>query len=310
MEYLISSVEKISAELNELPQNIVKQVSEAIEHFNAMDLATATESHILEVLDFLSDAYFLNSAPVVEAIEPWRTRPTKPNEILQHSDQLGYCPPEKARMQRFNKDFEAVIYTSSIPEATFAECRLKDGDFFHVIQYRVQPSPDLQLLHIGGFDALRRKDSSDVIFGRQLESVAEKIAALRDDVKMAVSLVDSFLFDRLSRKDETEYLVTSAISKEFMAAPGCAGLVFPSVAYRGAVNFVFKPEAYDNFIRPTSVRVGRVARCLGYGAYYYVTTVEAPIPNFPGEIMWPVSEKWADELNEAHERKLARYRAD
>ncbi len=276
-------------QLNNLPNDILDRISNQIDLFNKVPTSKLTRRNVSELIDGLAYVFFMTPFKASTIKELWRSRPCKEGELFTHTDELRYPPSHCTSMLRMNFQGEPLFYSSDTPETTFAECRLQEQTFFHLTKYSVQPDNDFHAFCIGDIDNVRRKGSTVFSHPNRTKGIKDTLSRLRKDVALAVQLVDAFFVDRMNRKGESEYVVTSVIAKEFFNIhKGVDCLIFESVQHKGGFNYVFSTDAYDKYISPIETRLQLVTRAYGYGIYYTVSTKPINITKAPSSFSWPL----------------------
>ncbi|MFA6137931.1 MAG: RES family NAD+ phosphorylase [Sulfurimonas sp.] len=274
--------------LNDLPKDTLDIVSNIIKEFNSKEAKDIDDAYIHDVVNNLAYVYISITYPF-NNLDIWRVRPSKCGELFENITELKY-PPTNFIIDfgRANTPFSPVFYAASSPETAFAESRLKENDYFHLTRYCLKDKMDMHTIIIGDMDSLRRRKKTIFDIPEYADKYEYIFSSLKDDICLAVQLVDAFFIDRLSRKgNQDEYRITSRIINEFLqfGDTKVSGIIYPSVEHAGGHNYAYKPECYDKFITPTTVQACKVIKEYGYGAYKNIQSIPADIKE-DGLVFW------------------------
>ena len=155
-----SWVDNAIKELKSDPPSVLDEVSNTIMKFNSMKPEEISDEYIHSVIDRLTYFFFMFPYNVKKPMDVWRVRRSKCGDLFDHTDDLKYPPTNCAEIGRANFPFSSIFYAGSSPETVIAECRLKEGDFFHLTKYSLQPDPIFNLHILGDIDNLRRRSKT------------------------------------------------------------------------------------------------------------------------------------------------------
>ena len=226
----LSWIDDAVKQLNKEPVSALDKVSELIKQFNIKKIEDVDKEDIRKLVDFLTYFFLMLPYNISNPIEVWRVRPSKCGELFFHTEDLKYPPKKNVSPGRANSSISPIFYAGTSPETTFAECRLNEGDFFHLTKYVLNPSPKFNIHILGDIDSLRRR--SKTVFELPMFDAAYKYAldALKPEIRLAVQIVDAFFVDRLSRKgNKEEYRITSAITSELLQSDALFGILYPKI---------------------------------------------------------------------------------
>jgi len=283
-----SWLEPTAQQLNKTPPSILQDVSNCIKRFNSTPTEKLDLPYIAETIDWLTYYFFIIPYQASHPDSFWRTRLSEPDHLFPHTDELKYPPDSAVSAGRANFQGSPIFYAGSSPETTFAECRLNEGDHFHLTEYTVRDGSTFYLHVLGDIDSMRRRGKTVLDRPSFAKAYLYALDLLRDDVRMAVQLVDAFFVDRLSRKGgDAEYQVTASIVAELLKQEKLSGIIFPSVEHAGGFNYAIKPDCYDAHILPLNISAQKVLADYGYGAYQTARHGPVEINDVPGNIRWP-----------------------
>jgi len=283
-----SHLDEVINTLNRESDVILQEVSETIKSFNNKSAKELDNNYIRTTIDQLTYLYFMLPAVLKEPDSFWRARPSEKGQLFEHTDDLAYPPSGHTSLARANHQNSSIFYAASSPETAFSECRFNENDNFHLTKYSVKKDSKLHVLILGDIDSLRR--TSKTVFDSIERADAHNyvLNRLKDDIRMAVRLVDAFIVDRLARKgSDDEYRITASIVTELLKPEEVSGIIYPSVEHPGGFNYAIKPDCYDKHIEPTETRISTMMNNYGYGMYKNFESSPVAINSNPGSIVWP-----------------------
>lgn len=178
---------------------------------------------------------------------------------------------EAKKFSRCHKPSDPVFYGSLFLETVLSEIEVELGD--HVVISEFQFQQDIVALPVGELDYFRRTkqtylgaktEESSKPFEKALEAIDRNIVPL---------LIDAFLAEEFIKPavNDTDYKITSAFSdiifNEFGINHEIDAIVYPSVAFRGGVNFAVRPESERKKMKLINAQVVEITEALGYGIF-------------------------------------------
>lgn len=220
-------------------------------------------------------AYWVHTPPRVLTVH--RSRPLGSHEHWRSftARDLGPPPPDKVRnYARCNRPGQSRLYCSLEENIALAEMQAARDQIHLLTTYLLDRR--IRLLPIGELDFFRRTGGLTYL-GDSASKIARQYADMVDEPDVA--FIDAFFADEFMRHAATDavYFLTSALAdillEESDANPPPEALFYPSVVFRGGVNFSIRPEAYASRVNliAEETKVVRITEVLGYGMYRYET---------------------------------------
>ena len=183
---------------------------------------------------------------------------------------LGHPPSEKTiKYGRCHQKHNPVCYCSLSEDTALAEVGAQVGNYYVISTFDI--SLDIRLVPIGEFDYYRRTNKT--YLGETSSEVYEKLIEEGDWIDTGV--IDAFFADEFIQRamTNTDYYITSSFSDLLFneLEKPIDALVYPSVAFRGGINFAVTPDAYNSkmVLNEKKTRIVRIDNNLGYGIYEY-----------------------------------------
>jgi hypothetical protein len=297
-EMVMKATERALAELCNIGDCSLDCVSDEIRAFSATPIADLTEKQIVRTVDRLLDVYALLPLTLSKkGFDVWRVRESSEGELFSAFSDAGPPPPECAGAGRANSGGTSVFYCGSSPETCFAESRLSEGNFFHLYRYELIEGEQLSLVMIGDLDSIRRTGHSIMRSPIVERGYSNILSSLSGRVRLAMQLVDAFLFDQIGRKgDPYQYRVTQIIFDAVSSGLGVDGVMYPSVEHAGGFNYALKTHAYQNKVSVSEANAQLVKKSYGYGAYRCCRFGPAELNHDKAQIIWPDVPGWVEVL--------------
>lgn len=194
--------------------------------------------------------------------------------MVQKTDDLGSrTAAETKDFGRCHKPGAPVFYGSLFSETVLSEIEVELGDQVVISEFQIEQ--DIVALPVGELDYFRRGrqtylgakiDESSKPFEDALEAIDRNVVPL---------LIDAFLADEFiaPARSNTDYKITSAFSdiifNEFVENAKVEAVVYPSVAFRGGVNFAIRPETEKEKMKLIGAQIIEISEALGYGIFGY-----------------------------------------
>jgi hypothetical protein len=175
---------------------------------------------------------------------------------------------------RCNWQGETVFYGALNIDTVFSELRPEVGDTIQIGVSQVKPAERIMVSAIGEIDHIRRFDKPIVGNDKSKAQLKEFLASLDEESKARVLLVDAFFADLFSQPAAThqDYKATGSLARNLLSASSdnanlLDGFLYPSVAHRGGLNIVIKPEALDTKMAWKQFSIYEITENLGFGLY-------------------------------------------
>ena len=230
---------------------------------------------LVELIRHATPAYFIHTAPRVLRVH--RSRPLEQGEDWNKFTKrdLGPPPPEKVKCYaRCNRPGQSRLYCSLEENIALAEMQAARDEVHLLTTYLLDRK--INLLPIGELDFFRRTGGLTYL-GDNAWKFTRQYQNMKDTPDIA--FIDAFFADEFMRPASTDavYFLTSALADilllESEAGPAPDALFYPSVVFRGGVNFAITPEACETRVNliPEETKIVRISEVLGYGLYRYET---------------------------------------
>lgn len=234
-------------------------------------------------------AYWVHTPPRVLTVH--RSRPLGRDEDWRQFTErdLGPPPPDCVRnYARCNCPGQSRLYCSLEENIALAEMQAARDQIHLLTTYLLDRK--IKLLPIGELDFFRRTGGLTYL-GDSASKIARLYAGMVDEPDVA--FIDAFFADEFMRHASTDavYFLTSALADILLSdaetEPAPEALFYPSVVFRGGVNFAITPEACATRVNliPEATKIVRITEVLGYGMYRYDTLAQLEICE-PERLVW------------------------
>jgi hypothetical protein len=193
-------------------------------------------------------------------------------EWFKSTNDLGSrAEAETIHFGRCHKPGAPVFYGSLFSETVLSEIEVELGDQIVISEFQIEQ--DIVALPVGELDYFRR--SKQTYLGAEIEESSKPFEDALEaiDSNVIPLLVDAFLADEFiaPAKSNTDYKITSAFAdivfNEFKENAEVEAIVFPSVAFRGGVNFAIRPETEKKKMKLIDAQIVEITEALGYGIF-------------------------------------------
>ncbi|MFL7010965.1 RES family NAD+ phosphorylase [Enterovibrio norvegicus] len=247
-----------------LPGFGLEVVHEQIQRLDSPELESISDNELSSMVRKI--AHYHLAIPHGINFKLWRVRHCDEPQIpFTKAEELKYPPASYTSLQRMNFEKKPVFYGAGHPSVAFAECEVKEGDWFHLTQYEC--TRNLSLLVVGDVNNIRNNKPmliSNYSFNDAYKHLLNGVEQYDEDWFWTVSLVDAFFADCLSRPDDHHYRLTATIANELILKTGCDGLAYPSVKHKGEANFAIQASSYDTGIIPIQTSLCMSGKHYGY----------------------------------------------
>jgi RES domain-containing protein len=269
MLHLQPQAEEVAKQLNTLPENIDEYVCDLIFEVERGREQAISDDAISTLVGKLAYCFFTLALPLRPTPYLFRGRRHKRNgSLFANQSALSY-PKTGASLGRANKKDSPAVYMSYAPETVFEEIKLPAQAVATMAKHVLKTETvDFNVIPIGLLNEYRCNGRTH--FPAYDPLLEFGLSRLRDDVRRAVHLVDSFFADYFRRKNDERdnyvYRVTSTISHEFFSEnAGVSGLLYPSVSLYGGWNIAIRPTAFDKNFDLAELQCIKLDKKFGYG---------------------------------------------
>ena len=165
-----------------------------------------------------------------------------------------------------------LCYCSTKREITLSELDAKLGENFVIAEFRFKQ--EITILPVGELDYYRR--TGETYLGSAINKSKEPYDNILEKPNAVLAqLIDAFIADEFIKRatTDTDYRITSAFAtlvlNESEGSNQIDALVYPSVEFRGGLNFAIKPDSLKNKMELIDSEVIEITDTLGYGIFEY-----------------------------------------
>ncbi len=192
--------------------------------------------------------------------------------FLREED-LGPLSPDKTTASgRCHRPKDPLCYCSAKPDIALSELNAELGDQFIIAKYLFKQ--EINAIPVGELDRYQRTD--ETYLGSANESTTKPFDdILQGQNAIIARLIDAFLADEFIKPATTssDYNITSAFSDIILNDSDYSdkvdGLIYPSVVFRGGLNFAIKPNSLTNKMELIGADVIEITDVIGYGIFVY-----------------------------------------
>lgn len=194
-----------------------------------------------------------------------------PDEWYACETDLGSPPADKTKKYgRCHQPEAPMFYSSLYADTALSEIDVELGDRIVISEFKIEQ--DIIAMPVGELDYYRRTKST--YLGNAVKDVAKPFDdALAAPNAVIAALIDAFLADEFIKPatSNTDYKITSAFSdivlNEFEQNHKVDAIVYPSVAFRGGLNFAIQPESLKLKMKLISAEIIEITDVIGYGIF-------------------------------------------
>lgn len=244
------------------------------DHLIAAFLAERDDGHLATLLESLLRRYQVINFKVGNGRIFWRARRCYSESGYDGISDVWAPPQNLCGAGRFNDLGESVLYASTTMDTALAEIDVKSGDLVHVVGIQF-PRSSPRIACLGEFHAVHRGGRATFLPQEAASHLTRLLNSLGEAGALPLLYIDAFLADVVSSKDASlsSYVHTRAVGNAILRkAPGCSGLLYPSVKAPSGRNVMLRREAADrsfNIVSSSVIRVNQVRR-YGYLDQSYV----------------------------------------
>jgi hypothetical protein len=200
----------------------------------------------------------------------WRARKCGTDGFDSIND-LIYPPPHLiTRAGRLNNPHEPMLYGVFNKNTALEEVGAEEGDYIHLIAFRLKKNRRIKCCVIGEIDRVHR--SGRTMLSEELGAQLRRIIQEELSYKAAMSFifVDAFLSSLLRdpSASDNDYLHSRTVRRLlFEKQPTLEAICYSSVKLEGAVNIAIRPEIADARLDLSGTSVIRIERKFDYGLF-------------------------------------------
>lgn len=192
----------------------------------------------------------------------WRAQKSDPNGFV-NSSRMWCPPPELAKTGRLNDEGRPTLYLASQIETALCEVDAKEGDYVHLVGFRVLSDQELRIAAIGELMHVR---SVGIDPG---QTFARMLNGYEHEVALSIVSIDAFLANVLSDPNARSngYLLTRTLWSLVLNRTNSMGLFYPSVKNHLGLNLAIQAAAARRVLHEVSSMVLHVKRELRFGYF-------------------------------------------
>ena len=215
--------------------------------------------------------------------------PAKDKKCFTLNDLVPPQPAETHGYGRCNQPSRPVCYCSRHEGIALAEVKAKLGEQYVISTFDV--AKDIRLLPIGEFDWFRR--TGETYLGQENPHSARAYEdALDAEDGLIRAVIDAFLADEFIKR-KGNFMITSAFSDVLLNGDlrpknPIGAIVYPSVAFRGGLNFAILPGAFYSKMKlvEAETKIIKINEAVGYEIYDCEVMATLRSYNSDGVLIW------------------------
>ncbi len=195
----------------------------------------------------------------------------------QKSDQKGFessgrmwCPPsELAKAGRLNDDGRSTLYLASQLETALCEVDAKEGDYIHLVGFRVLADQELRIAVIGELMHVQKLGYMRSVGVDPGQTFARMLNGYEYETALSIVSIDAFLASVLSDPNARSggYLLTRTLWSLVLRRTRSMGLFYPSVKNHLGLNLAVHAAAAKKVFHGVSSMVLHIKRELRFGYF-------------------------------------------
>ena len=249
--------------------------------------SAASEDQVTDALRALLVAYPLLEFAVGRGNTFWRGRRCNSGGH-DNASRLSYPPPPIAKVGRLNDAGSPCLYAATKRETVLAELEAAEGDYIHLIAFRILPNETIRGFTLGDLFHVHKTGYLRAFGTDPGGSVRKAINSLGLEKGKTVLYIDAFLGVLLADRDakRSDYLMTRRLAMVAYQKSEAQGMFYPSVADHVGMNFAMLPHAFDTKTNVVCSQIIRIVKRHLFGFYDYEVTLEATGVDANGLFAW------------------------
>lgn len=240
-----------------------------LQDFCRKTLASSDAAFVEAQLRWLLEDYSLINYKLGYERPIWRGRKCNSPSGFQNLRELSYPPIELTKAGRLNNHGHPLLYAAFHNFCALEEIGAKEGDYIHLVGYRIKETRKLRCCVVGEVLNVHRSGQawSSIELGQELNNILNKMptAAGRSFI-----YIDAFLSSILRDKNaaSNNYLHSRILGTLLLEKlPDLDAILYPSVALESSRNIAVIPESVDTLFEVFGTTVVRVERKYDYGIF-------------------------------------------
>jgi len=224
----------------------------------------------------------------------FRGRIANDRETLSKPSEFSFCPVEYSNSYgRCHKPKNTIFYGGTNIDTVLSELTPEVGDTVHIGIASVKSGQKATFTAIGEIDHCRRYKRPLIGNHETYELLNSILLGMSPETRTRTLLVDAFFSEFFSKpaSKQRDYKLTSALA-DLLLETGTEereqildGFAYPSVAHRGGMNYVVKPDSFDGLFGWNKFIACKINNYLGFGLYDYHVYAEAVFES-EDDIQW------------------------
>lgn len=218
----------------------------------------------------------------------WRGRKCKSPTGYRSLSELYYPPIEHTNAGRLNNSGDPLLYVALNKFAVFEEIGAQEGDYIHLVGYRIKKDNPIRCCVVG--EVLNVHRSGQAWASRELGSSLNSILnKMSPNEARSFVYIDAFFSSILREKNaaSNDYLHSRILGTLlFEKIPDLDGILYPGVALEGATNLAVKPVSADSIFEVLGTSVVQVEKKYDYGIFDFSLIRKANNDFTDGTIKW------------------------
>jgi RES domain len=219
----------------------------------------------------------------------WRARRCSTAAGFESINDVIYPLPHRTPAGRLNDPHEPMLYGVFNKNTCLEEVGAEEGDFIHLVGFRLKKNTQMRCCVIGEIDRVHR--SGRTMLSEELGAHLLRIIQEELPYEAAISFVfiDAFLSSLLRDPlaERTGYLHSRTVRKLlFQKQPDLEAICYSSVKMEGALNIAITPEAANNRLDLAGTSVIRIDRKFDYGLFDFSLVRNAADIRHDRHIIW------------------------
>lgn len=227
------------------------------------------KEELVSLFAYLTNFYSLFNFNFTYSSMIWRGRKCESSRGWRSLQEVEAPPPALVRAGRLNDTHQPILYTSINQFAVLDELEAEEGDYIHMISYKIAQDKALKLGIVGEIMQVHRWGESNISKSIS-DYIRKNLNEMTSEMGKSYLYTDAFIADILQdkRASENNYLHSSVLARLlFEKYKFLDGLIYPSVALDRSMNIAIKPNMVAGKMINNHTFVIKVNRKYGYGVY-------------------------------------------
>lgn len=201
----------------------------------------------------------------------WRIRKCRDCTGFSNISEVHYPPPHFTKAGRINEPGAPMLYVTFNTFTAMKEVGAKVGDYLQIVGYSMTERRPIRSLILGEFTNVHKRGQGN-LSGDVSTKLNEILCKMAFEPGLSFVFMDAFLSGILADPEmvDLDYIHSRVLgSLLFEKYPGIQAIHYPSVALKGAMNIVIKPDAADEALQISGTSVLRIDGLFDYDLYRF-----------------------------------------